>query len=156
MTDPFHQPTRPPQSPPPGPPFPPAPGPRPKPGRSVPIVLGPVVALVVGGVGGYLLGERASGQDLSVSGQISYACDLVEKIREDHQTADDWEKFGEDRAYDEVAAIVGLLGGFSPRPGEEADKFPDLGRQLYRSMATYQLDELNAVLGKTHTECEAR
>ncbi len=114
-----------------------------------------VVALLIGGVGGYLL-AGSSEQDLSAAGQVSYACGLVEKVREDHTTAEDWGDPFEDPAYSDVSAIATLFGGFVVPPGADAETFPDLGRKILYSVSRLEADEMNSVLELAHAECQNR
>ena len=114
-----------------------------------------VVALLIGGIGGYLF-AGTSKLDLSPAGQVSYACGLVEKVREDHTTAEDWGDPYGDPAYSDVSAISTLFGGFVVLPGADAETFPALGRKILYSVSRLEVDELNSVLGAAHAECQNR
>lgn len=98
-------------------------------GRARSWVVGPtviaVVTLAAGGIGGYLLGGATSAPDVSENGQIAYACALAEKVRESHQTEDDWGPVDEDPAYGQASVIPALLGVTGPQRGGE--RFADLG-----------------------------
>lgn len=128
---------------------------RPVPFATVTAIVG-VVALLIGGIGGYLLGGGLSMRDVTASGQISYACEIVEKVREDHRNEDDWGRFGEDDAYNDVGAIVSLLGAFVPLTDPEEGTFPPLGGDIMQALQGGQWDDLNAALQAIQRECESR
>lgn len=86
----------------------------------------PVLLLVIGAIGGYAVGSVISGPEVSEDGQISYACALAEKVRASHQSEEDWGAIGEDRAFNEIAAIRPLLGGSAPLESDEDERFSDL------------------------------
>ena len=115
-----------------------------------------VAALLLGGVGGYLLGQRSSERDVTSSGKISYACAIVEKVLEDRRHKDDWSPIGEDDSYNDVGAISSLLGAFVPLTNPADERFSELGRDISQAVHNFQWDGLTAALDATQTECESR
>lgn len=69
------------------------------------ILLGPSLFLV--GLGGFLAGRAT--HDVSSSGQVSYACALLEKVLEIHPSPAEWEPVLKDDAYSDVSAAAGIL-----------------------------------------------
>ncbi len=128
------------------------------PTRTVPIAavaaVAVVVGLLLGGLGGHFFGRGSA--DASASGQISYACALVENVRADHTGEDDWGALGDDNAYNEVMAISGLLGGFMPLEDPAESVFPTLGKQISDAVARIRFGELNDGLEEIHQECQNR
>lgn len=122
---------------------------------TVTVVVG-VSALLIGGVGGYLLNDGLSRWDVTASGQISYACAIVEKVRDDHRNEDDWGGFGEDEAYNDAGAISSLLGAFVPLVDPEEGTYPPLGGDIMQALQNGGLDDLNAALKAIQNECESR
>lgn len=110
------------------------------------------VALVAAGVTGYLLGRVTAGPDVSVGGQVSYACAMAEKVRESHPSEDDWGPVGEDRAYSAMFAIPGLLGLSAPQPGKH--DFADAGWDSLRDPRGD--DPFGQILDATIDECGQR
>lgn len=128
-------------------------------GRKIPInVLAAiaVVALLLGGVGGYLLGRGA--HDTSVAGQVSYACVLIENVQKTHKTPEDWGDIFEDEAYKDVSAASTLLGGFLPfdEHVERDLAFPKLGSQLLSSLSQLDAEMLTTAVKETHQACQDR
>lgn len=115
-----------------------------------------VAALVVGGALGFLWGRGASGPDVSEAGQISYGCALAEKVRAGHQTEDDWGRVDEDHAFNELAAIPGLLGVAAPQGGEESNAFAGVGWNRPSGPGGGGLDEVHENLDATIELCESR
>lgn len=114
-----------------------------------------LAAVVVGGALGFLWGRGASGPDVSEAGQVSYGCALAEKVRAGHQTEDDWGRLGEERAFNELAAIPGLLGVAAPQQdGESA--FAEAGWNRPSGLAGGGFEEIHENLDATIELCESR
>ncbi len=109
-----------------------------------------VLALLMGGLSGYLLGS--SGQDVSPSGQDSYACALIEKVREDHQRPEDWGDVFEDHAFSDVLAAAGLFGDFVI-PGDEETTLQELAVQLRSAFNEIDVDAINSAVEALDEEC---
>lgn len=93
---------------------------------------------------------------MTTSGKISYACAIVEKVREDQRNEDDWGEIGEDDSYNDVGAIASLFGAFVPLTDPEDETFAELGRDIFQALQDFQWDDLNAALEATQTQCESR
>ncbi len=110
-----------------------------------------VLALILGGIGGYVLGRGS--HDVSVSGQVSYACALIENVQRDHAAPEDWGDIFEDQAWRNVSAASTLFGGFLPSDGEE-DEFQDVGGQLLFAMSRVDAEALVTAVEAAQRECE--
>ncbi len=85
-----------------------------------------VAALLLGGFLGFVVGQEASGPDVSQDGQIAMACALAEKVKAGAASADDWGPLDDNNSYNEVDAIPGLLGVAAPQNDERAEEFGDI------------------------------
>ncbi len=111
------------------------------------------LALVAGGIGGYLVGRVS--HDISVSGRVSYGCSLIENVQQDHAAPEDWGDLFEDEAWNNVSAASTLFGGYLPADGEE-DQFYELGRQLLAALSQVDTEALTTAVDAAHRECENR
>ena len=139
------------------------PSPKDQPGRSAPVpgrtiprlaVTGIVamLALSIGSLGGYVVGQRT--HDVSVSGQVSYACALIANVRQSHRTPKDWGEILQDQGYGDAAAASELLGSlvaFS-KDREEVREFGPVLNQLHR----LDPEALTSAIEATHRVCENR
>ncbi|WP_153394557.1 hypothetical protein [Ornithinicoccus halotolerans] len=114
-----------------------------------------LATLVIGCALGFLWGRGTSGPDISAAGQVSYACALAEKVREGHQTEADWGPVGEDRAWNELHAIPGLLGVAAPQ-GDGENPFEDVGWLAPRGIGEGDWEEVHASLDATIERCGDR
>lgn len=111
-----------------------------------------VLALSIGSLGGYVIGQRSL--DVSVSGQVSYACALIAEVQQSHRTPADWGEILEDQAYGDVAVASGLLGSlvaFS-EDRQTVRKFGPVLNQLHR----LDPEALTSAIEVTHRVCENR
>lgn len=115
-----------------------------------------VVALVIGGVAGYLFSSGTSKPDVSADGQISYACALAEKVRAGHQTTDDWGPLDQEPAYNELNAIPALLGLDAPQKDADAKEFSSLDWNALHEINDDYLAEVHKTLDATINLCENR
>lgn len=125
------------------------------PGRKVPtglLSVITVIALLLGGVGGYLLGNGS--QDVSKEGRFDYACALVDRVQQTHRSPEDWGDL-KDQGYADVAAAAGLLGGFVPNEDED-DTSSELGSQILRALNRMDTESLSAAVEATDQECQSR
>lgn len=131
-------------------------GSAPLPERTIPMAVVAAVpvllALLLGSVGGYLIGRGTN--DVSVSGQVSYACALIENVQQTHRTPGDWGAILEDQAYSDVSAVSGLLGGLVAFSGDR-EEFREFG-QLLSGLGRLDPEALTSAVEATHQACENR
>ena len=111
-----------------------------------------LLALLLCGVVGYLVGRGS--HDVSVSGQVAYACALIENVEQTHRSPEDWGMILEDQAYSDVAAVSGLLGGLVAY-SQDRKEFQEFG-QLLGGLDRLDPRALTSSVAATHKACDNR
>ena len=111
-----------------------------------------LLALLLGGFVGHLVGRGS--HDVSVSGQVAYACALIKNVEQTHRASEDWGMILEDQAYSDVAAVSGLLGGLVAY-SQDRKEFQEFG-QLLSGLDRLDPRALSSAVAATHEACDNR
>lgn len=102
-------------------------------------------------------GDEDAEPDVSLEGQVRYACALATNAEEAHGDPMEWDiAIGEDAnpGWSQVASASSLLGGTT---GFELAEYPQLSEAatgVVRAVSTIDIEQLSSSLGDIVTECE--
>lgn len=98
----------------------------------------------------------ADDADVSHSAQITYACGLIDYVQDEHGSdADEWEKFGQDRAWHEVTSAAALVGSLNGQELPDHEELSKAGKTIYQGMTRVKSDLLQESIDDFASACGA-